>query len=184
MARVPVVERADLPEASRDIYDEIAESRGKVQGPFGVLLHSPELAIRTARLGAYVRYEAPMPARHRHLIALIASQAQDCQYEFTVHARLAREEGIPADAVAAIAAGEVPTGLPALESTIVTFTRQLVHDHRVDDAVFGELAAELGMGRLTDVVGAIAYFSMVAFPLNAFDVGVRPEHTPELPPRP
>lgn len=184
MARVPVVERADLPEEARAIYDEIAESRGKVQGPFGVLLHSPELALRTARLGAYVRYEAPVPTRHRHLVALIASQAFDCQYEFTVHARLAREEGIPAEAVAAIAAGDVPTGLPALESTLVAFARQLVLDHRVEDAVFQELVKEVGLRGVTDIVGAIAYFSMIAFPLNAFDVGVRPEHTPELPIRP
>lgn len=181
MPRVPIVEPADLDEAGQAIYDEIAESRGRVQGPFGVLLHSQELAIRTARLGAYVRYEAPMPARHRHLIALIASRALDCQYEFTVHARLGREEGLPAEAVTAIANGEVPTGLPELETILVAFTRQLVLDHRVDDATFGSLLEHLGMRGLTDVVGAIAYFSMVAFPLNAFDVEVRAEHTPELP---
>lgn len=181
MSRVPPVERADLNEDDRPIYDEIAASRGRVQGPFGALLHSPELALRTARLGAYVRYEAPMPARQRHLIALIASRAFDCQYEFTVHARLARDEGIPADVVTAIGRGEAPTGLPEDETLVATLARQLVIDHRVEDAVFTALVDLVGLRGFADMVGAIGYFSMVAFPLNAFDVGVRADHEPELP---
>lgn len=181
MSRVPPVERADLDEDDRPIYDEIAASRGRVQGPFGALLNSPELALRTARLGAYVRYEAPMPARQRHLIALIASRAFDCQYEFTVHARLARDEGIPADVVAAIGRGEAPTGLPEDEMLVATLARQLVIDHRVADDVFTALVDLVGLHGFTDMVGAIGYFSMVAFPLNAFDVGVRADHEPELP---
>jgi 4-carboxymuconolactone decarboxylase len=181
MPRVPAVDRADLDAASRRIYDEIAESRGRVQGPFSVLLHSPEFAVRAARLGAYVRYEAPMPARHRHLIALIAARELDAQYEFTVHAKLAREEGIPADAVTAIGAAQVPEGLPPDEALLVSFTRQLVIQHRVDDETFGATRDRWGLRGLTDIVGAIAYFSMVAFPLIAFDVPVREEHAPELP---
>jgi 4-carboxymuconolactone decarboxylase len=181
VSRVPPVARADLRGDDQRIYDEIAASRGVVHGPFGVLLHSPELAVRTARLGAYVRYEAPMPARQRHLIALIASRAFDCQYEFTVHAGLAREEGIPAEAVVAIGRGEVPDGLPEDEALVVTLARQLILDHRVADDVFEAIVERVGLARFTDMVGAIAYFSMVAFPLNAFDVGVRAEHTPELP---
>ncbi len=181
MSRVPAVERADLDVAGQAIYDEIAASRGRVQGPFGVLLHSPELAVRTARLGAYVRYEAPMPARHRHLIALIASRAFDAQYEFTVHARLARDEGIPAEVVSAIGRGEEPVGLAEDEGLVVALARQLVIDHRVDDALFAAVVDRFGLAGVTDMVGAIAYFSMVAFPLNAFDVQVRAGHEPELP---
>jgi 4-carboxymuconolactone decarboxylase len=181
MQRVPDVERADLDETGRRIYDEIAESRGRVQGPFSVLLHSPEFAARAARLGAYVRYEAPMPARHRHLIALIAARELDAQYEFTVHARLGREEGIPADAVTAIGHGEAPEGLRPDEALLVSFTRELVRQHRVNDAIFDAARDEWGLRGLTDIVGAIAYFSMVAFPLIAFNVPVRGEHTPELP---
>lgn len=182
MPRVAAAERQDLDPAGQAAFDEIAQSRGRVQGPFGVLLHSPELARRVAHLGAYVRYEAPMPARHRHLIALIASRAFDCDYEFTVHAGLAREEGVPPEAVAALGRGETPQGLGEPESTLVDFTRQLVTRHRVDKATFEALQNQLGLRGLTDVVGATAYFSMVSFPLNAFEVEVRAGQDPELPP--
>ena len=76
MPRVPAVRREDLPPGDREVYDQIASSRGAEfarQGPFGVLLHSPVFAGRAAHLGSYVRYEGPMPARHRHLLAMIVA---------------------------------------------------------------------------------------------------------------
>ena len=181
MSRVPGVERASLDAEGQAIFDEIAESRGHVQGPFPVLLHSPEVAVRIARVGHYIRYVTDLPARHRHLVALVAAQAQDCQYEFTVHARLARELGIPEDAIRALSVGEPVTGLDEPEATIVAFARQLTQQHRVDDATFQALQAAVGLPRLTELVATIGYFSMIAFPLNAFGVGVREGHAPELP---
>ena len=184
MPRIPAVRRDDLDDASQAVYDEIAGTRGAEftkQGPFGVLLHSPVLAQRTAHLGTYVRYEGPMPARHRHLLAMIIARELDCQYEFTAHAVLARQRGIPPDAVAAIGRGDVPEGLPEEEAALVAFVRQLVIDHRVDDATFAALQGHLGLRGLTDVVGAVGYFTFAGHVLNAFEVEVRQEQSPELP---
>ena len=182
MPRVPVVRRDELDEAGRAAYDEIAESRSSVSGPFGVLLHSPELAVRTARLGALVRYHPDIPDRWRHLVKLIAARALDCQYEFTVHADLARRHGIPEPAVEAIDRGGIPANrdLQGIEPMVTAFAHQLVTTHRVDDVTFEALREAVGLPVLTDLVGTIAYFSMIAFALNAFEVEVRREHTPRL----
>jgi 4-carboxymuconolactone decarboxylase len=182
MARVAVPRREELDEHGRAAYDEIAESRSGVSGPFKVLLASPELAVRTARLGAYVRYETEILDRWRHLITMICSRALDCQYEFTVHATLARERGVLAEAVAAIDRGGTPdpSMLEDIEPIVVSFTDQLVNRHRVDDATFAALREAVGIQLLTEVVGTIGYFSMIAYTLNAFEVEVRPEHTPQL----
>jgi 4-carboxymuconolactone decarboxylase len=112
---------------------------------------------------------------------MVASQALDCQYVFTVHANLAREAGLPAEAVEAIAEGLIPSGLPDDESTLVTFANQLSRQHRVDDATFSTLLGRVGLKGLMDIVGAIAYFSMIAYPLNAFRVGARAGQAPGLP---
>jgi 4-carboxymuconolactone decarboxylase len=184
MPRVPSVRREDLDDETRAVYDAIAETRGAEftkQGPFGVLLHSPVLAGRAAHLGTYVRYEGPMPARQRHLLAMIVARELDCQYEFTAHAVLARQRGIPAEAVTAIGRGETPSGLPEIEAALVAFVRQLVIDHRVDDATFAALSDHLGLRGLTDVVGAVGYFTFAGHVLNAFEVEVREEQSAELP---
>jgi 4-carboxymuconolactone decarboxylase len=186
MPRIPAVRREDLSDPDQGVYDAIAATRGSEftrQGPFGVLLHSPELAGRAAHLGSYVRYEGPMPARHRHLLAMIVAREQDCQYEFTAHAVLARKNGIPAAVVEALGRGEMPSGLSAVEAALVSFVRQLVVDHRIDEATFAALEDALGRKGVTDVVGATGYFAFAAHVLNAFEVEVREEQSPELPPR-
>jgi len=183
MPRIAGVRREDLDERDRAIHDEIAELRGQVVGPFSHLMHSPTLAKGVHELGRYIRYEAPVPARQRHLLALIAARELDCQYEFTVHANLAREHGIPSDAIDAMGRGERPSGLPEVEALLVEFVRQLVIDHRIDDPTFNAFLEAVGIRHLTDIVGAVGYFSMAAFPLNAFNVEVRAEHTPQMPDR-
>ena len=67
MARIAIIEKKeDLPPEHQSIYDAIAQSRGVVGGPFLALLHSPELAGRTAHLGSYVRFQSSLdPEDHR-----------------------------------------------------------------------------------------------------------------------
>ncbi|MCH8898301.1 MAG: carboxymuconolactone decarboxylase family protein, partial [Chloroflexi bacterium] len=43
MARVGNVTREELKPEEYEFYDSIASSRGSVRGPYGVLLHSPDL---------------------------------------------------------------------------------------------------------------------------------------------
>jgi hypothetical protein len=50
----------------------------------------------------------------------------------------------------------------------------------VDDVTFEALREAVGLPVLTDLVGTIAYFSMIAYALNAFEVEVRPEHVARL----
>jgi len=183
MPRLPIVDRDNLTAEAKSAHDEIEGSRGPVHPIFDVLLHSPELARNAARLGAYVRYSSSLPERERHLLGLIASREQDCQYVFTVHAVGARNEGIPAAVVEALGRDEDPTGLPELEQLVVAFARQLAKRHRVDDDVFAALQAQIDVQHVVDIVGTLAYYTLLAFPINAFEVGVRSEHTPELPDR-
>ena len=71
MARIPLIEQRNQVEPGGEAaFDLIAESRGKVAGPFAALLHSPELASRTAHLGAYIRFESGLSGEIRELAIL------------------------------------------------------------------------------------------------------------------
>src|SRR5947199_6609086 len=107
MSRIPEVgDREQVPEGSRHIWDEITARRGQVQGPFKVLLHSPQFAQRAAHLGAYVRFESGdhLPARIRELAVLSTARALDCGYEYSAHHRQASSVGISEEEVSAITA--------------------------------------------------------------------------------
>jgi 4-carboxymuconolactone decarboxylase len=182
MARTAPVTRESLDAAGQAAWDAIEAGRHVVQGPWLGLLDSPELVTRLAHLGTYVRWECGLPNRWRHLVTMITARSLDCQYEYTVHADLAAREGIPRAVVEAIDHGEVPDSalLEGVEPDLVAFAHQLINDHRVDDATFGRVREALGTRQLADLVGTIGYFAFIAHALNAFDVQVRAEHTPQL----
>ena len=91
MARLPNLERDDLSPEHQKYYDEIEASRGGVRGPFGVLLHSPELAARAAATGHYVRFMMDMPNSLKEVVICATAAEIKSQYEFSAHAELARE---------------------------------------------------------------------------------------------
>ena len=62
------------------IVDAIVDSRGSLQGPFSMFLHSPEVAGRVAHLGAFVRFEGSLDMRVRVLAALTAAREFDAVY--------------------------------------------------------------------------------------------------------
>ena len=91
MARLPNVNRDELKPEDQQYFDEIVGSRGSVRGPYGILLHSPQLAARVAHTGTFVRFEFDVPEALKELVIITTAREITSQYEFSAHARLARE---------------------------------------------------------------------------------------------
>ena len=95
MTRVAEVKERDaLPESQRPAFDEIVASRGSIRGPFGILLHSPELARRAAAVGGYLRYESSIEPRLRETAVMATAGLNECEYEWAAHEPEALGEGI------------------------------------------------------------------------------------------
>ncbi|MBI4592842.1 MAG: carboxymuconolactone decarboxylase family protein [Candidatus Rokubacteria bacterium] len=176
MARIPTIERKEqLPAEHQAVYERIGASRGKVAGPFAVLLHSPTIAGRAADLGAYIRFESQLDGRDRELAVLAVARALDCRYEWAAHAREARRAGVREEAIAAVRDGRAPAGLTAEEALVVSYVRQLLAAHRVDEPTFAALRDRLGVERLVELTATVGYYAMLACSLNAFEVLPPPE---------
>ena len=170
MSRIPdITERDQLPEDERHIFDEIVGSRGSVRGPFKVMLHSAELARRTAHTGAYIRFESKLDARVRELTAVTTARLLDCDYEHGAHENAARGMGIPETTLAAIRELR-PADLPAEDRWIYELVEQLIVGHRIANDTFQVAQQRLGVPGLVEMVGVIGYYGMIAAPLNAFEV--------------
>jgi 4-carboxymuconolactone decarboxylase len=179
-ARVPLVQKEKATPAQQAVWDRIAQSRGRVAGPFAALLHSPELARRIAETGAYVRFEGPLAQADRELAILTVARSLDCQYEWAAHAVLARTAGVRDEAIAAIRERTAPAGLTPAEAEIVGYAAALLREHRVRDEAFKTLQARFGLEGLVDLTVTIGYYAMIACALNAFAI----EPTPGEPPLP
>src|SRR4051812_30990842 len=75
VARLPsITGKEQVPAKDHATFDSIVASRGAVQGPFTMWLHSPEVAERVAHLGAYVRFEGSLDMRVRVLAAMTVAR--------------------------------------------------------------------------------------------------------------
>src|SRR3954465_2434388 len=144
MARLPLITGRDqVPEKDRATFDSIVASRGAVQGPFTMWLHSPEIAERVAHLGAYVRFEGSLDMRVRVLAAMVVAREYEAMYVWGAQSGGARRLRVPEGTITAIREDH-SRGIPAEDAQIVEFTRMLLRKHRIDDATADAMRKRLG----------------------------------------
>ena len=181
MARLSNITRDQLKPEGQKVYDEIASSRGSVAGPYGVLLHSPELAARVASTGEYVRFDFDMPDILKEAVILATAREMSSQYVFTAHARLARQAGVSEETIDAIAQGTAPQGLSGDEELLVRYTQELLRDHKITDGTFNDAQSRFGSRSMLDLTVLIGHYLLVGQVMAAFDVELAPGMNPELP---
>ena len=171
MPRIPQIEkRSDVPEDMAHHFDSIASSRGRISGPFSMLLNSPEIAGRAAHLGAYIRFESVLDGATRELAILTAAREFDCDYEWSAHVVIARNEGVREEAIQAVANQTALDGLSEDEALVVSYGRQMLGNKRVSDETFERAAARFGTQGVTELTATMGYYAMLACALNTFEV--------------
>ncbi len=174
MARLtPITSKNQVPAKDQPIVDDIVKSRGALQGPFTMFLHSPEIAGRVAHLGAFVRFEGSLDMRVRVLAAMTVAREFDALYVWGAQTGSARKQGVPESTITAIRE-EHSRGIPAGDAQIVDFTRQLIHKHRVDEAAFKAIQQRFGNDGLIQLTGAIGYYTLLAMTVNACELEAGP----------
>ena len=174
MARVWYLERADLAPEHQPLYDDIAASRGSVPPNCKALLHSPVASARMAVLGAYVRFETPLPARIKALALLTAAREAEGDYVWAMNQPQARSAGLGEDIINAIRERRAPEGLAPEDASIVQFTLELLRQHRIADATFQAVQHRLGDAGVIDLLLLIGYYYSLAHTLGALEVGPPP----------
>jgi len=170
MARLtPITGKDQVASEHHAVVDGIVQSRGAVQGPFTMFLHSPPLAARVAHLGAYVRFEGSLDMRARVLAAMTVARELDALYVWGAQTGGARRLGVPETTIAAIREKH-SRGIPAEDAQVVEFTRDLLRAHRVSDASAKAIRARFGDDGFSQLTGAIGYYAMLAMTVNACEL--------------
>ena len=181
MARFPyITDRDEVPSDKRHIFDAIAESRGRVGGPFSVMLNSPEFAGRATHLGTYLRFESALSPAVRELAIITTAREFDSDYEWAAHTRLARQAEVREKAIEAVANRAALDELTEEEAVIVRYGRELFQDHRVSDATFQTARDRFGVQGVTDLTALMGYYGLIACILNVSQIEPAPD-TPRLP---
>jgi 4-carboxymuconolactone decarboxylase len=184
MPRIPELDEDQFNTRQRSIYDEILTSRGHLGGPFKIWLHSPELADRAQHLGQFLRYDTSLEPRLSELAILVVGRHYNCQVEFTLHERFAREADLAPDIIDALRHGDEPESLSPDENAIYSFARELVAQGTVTDATFDQARRVLGETSLVELTSLVGYYALVSMTLNTFQVPLSDSVKPTLPDAP
>lgn len=181
MARLSNMTKEELKPEDQQFNDEIAGSRGSVRGPYGVLLHSPNLAARVAHTGTYVRFDLDLPESLKETIIITTAREIRNQYEFAAHARLASQAGVSEDTIQAIARGTAPQGLSGEEEMLVRYVKELLQNHKISDPTFKAVEDRFGIQRTLEITVLVGHYLLVGQVLTAFEVDLAEGMTAEIP---
>lgn len=174
----PITQRDQVQERHRPIFDAVAEGRGTVRGPFGILMHSPVLCRRHLDVGTFLRFNSSLEADARELAILATAREKDCPYIWAAHAPTARLAGLGDAVIAAVRDRGDLAALPPIERDIVDFVRQLAQKNAVGAALFDRLQGRHGVPWLVELTCLIGHYGIVASILNAFEVAPSPDAEP------
>jgi 4-carboxymuconolactone decarboxylase len=169
----PGGERLPLPaaDAMNDAQRQAAQAliagpRKGVYGPFLPLLRSPVLLERVAKVGETLRFDSVLEVRIRELATCAAARHVSNQFEWTMHAPLARQAGVSEDAIEALRVGARPRDVASDEETALDFTRELLQSHGVCDATYARALQLFGEQGVVELASLVGYFVMVSWVMN------------------
>jgi 4-carboxymuconolactone decarboxylase len=182
--RLPRLVESELDEAQREVYRAIAggprasgpqlfalqDDRGALNGPFGLMLHVPELGLPLQELGSAIRYRTGLTDRCREIAILKVALSCASDFEWYAHERVALAVGMTAAELADLRNAVFRPSDPA-EAAVVELCDLLLEGEDVDDERYRRLAGALGAERLFEVVVLVGYYRTLAALMDLFAVG-------------
>jgi 4-carboxymuconolactone decarboxylase len=173
----------DMTPAQKTMIEHLlAGPRAGADGPFNVLLRSPEMGDLAQQFGAAMRFNSSIPRKLNELAIIITARHWTSQYEWQAHHRAALQAGLSPAIADAIAQGRRPAGMQHDEEVVYTFCTELLQTKQVSDATFNATRDAFGERGVVDLIGVMSWYNMVSMLLNT-DRYPLPEGTqPELAP--
>jgi len=160
----------------------VAGPRAGANGPFNVLLRSPEMGDIAQQFGASMRFNQSMPRKLNELAIIITARYWTAQYEWYAHKRSALQAGVEPAVVDAIQHGRRPTSMSKDEDVVYTFCTELLNTKHVSDATFASAKAMVGEKGVVDLMGVMSWYQMVSMMLNVDRYPLPDGAKPELEP--
>ena len=172
MPRIPLPSsRDELDEAQQAVWDKVVSGpRGQVIGPLRAAIHNADLARNWSALGESLRFGTSLGKRLSELAIVVTGRRWSAQVEWYVHARVAAENGVEAEVIAAIKDGRPPHFTQPDDALVYEYARLLLQEGDVPDDLHARATARFGVQGVVELTALVGYYSMVAMTLNAHGV--------------
>jgi 4-carboxymuconolactone decarboxylase len=141
--------------------------RGSMQGPYNVLLRSPEVGQLAQQFGAQTRFNSSLSLALNELAILLVARDWTAQFVWWAHRRIAEDAGLSTALIQAIATGQlVPEDLQPEVGVVHQFCSELLRDKKVSDTTYASAVSQLGERGVVDLMATMSYYTLVCMSLN------------------
>ncbi|MCG7496548.1 carboxymuconolactone decarboxylase family protein [Vibrio sp. Of7-15] len=171
MAKLPLIERSDLDDEGKAIFDKLIGPRDGLSGMYRTLMNHPVLADHVAGLGTYVRYESELDGDIRELGILATARCLGAPFVWEKHIAPAERAGLPNHIIEQVLSGDLAT---ADMKKVYLYTWQVAQDvvyqRSIAQKTQDALIEEIGVKGLLDLVVACGMYRMISSVVFSFDV--------------
>ena len=154
------------PAQTQMVESVMSGKRGSMQGPYNVLLRSPELGDLAQKFGAHTRFNSSVPLALNELVILLVARFWSCQFVWWAHRRIAVDAGLSQTLIEAIAQGRAPQGVEQDAAVVYDFCNALLQTRHVSDAQHAGVVALFCEAGVVDLMGTMSYYTLVSMSLN------------------
>ena len=160
----------------------LAGPRASLDGPFNILLRSPEMGDLAQQFGASTRFNSSVPRKLNELAIIMTGRYWTSQYEWQAHHRAALQAGLSPAIADAIAQGTRPVAMQKDEEAVYNFCSELLNTKQVSDATFKAAKDAVGERGVVDLIAVMGWYHTVSMLLNVDRYPLPDGAQPELKP--
>ncbi|MGB2665519.1 MAG: hypothetical protein WAK48_16060 [Candidatus Acidiferrum sp.] len=160
----------------------LSGERGTMDGPYNVLLRSPEMGDLAQKFGAQIRFHSVLPKKLNELAILMTAKFWNSPFVWHIHRKIGIEAGLNAQMIETLETGQRPRMEPD-EDIVYSFCDELLHTRRVSDLTFNRTKERFGERGTVDLIGVIGYYHLVSMLLNVDRYPLPDGVKDELPPK-
>ena len=166
MARIAILDRADMNAEQAHVYDAAKQSSGIVGGPYYAYIRLPKLFEACQNLRASLS-SGPLSHREQQIVNLVVARHWNARYPWFAQVRRSLTVGIEQAVIDAINAHGTPSLADARERTCLVVARELLASKGLS-----YVAAEkiMGLESLVALVASTGSFSMTCMTANTFGI--------------
>lgn len=146
----------------------------EINNALSTFAHHPALAKAFLRFNVHLLTSSTLPPRIRELAILRVAHRRQCAYEWSHHVRMAKDEGITDDQIAAVQRGG-GEALETFDQTVVAGVDELDENSELSDRTWAALGERLDDQQRMDFVFTVGCYTLLAMAFNTF--GIQLEHT-------
>jgi 4-carboxymuconolactone decarboxylase len=172
----------ELVGAQRAVAERIRKfSLNGFNGPFNMMLRSPEAAEILLSLGDYMRFRTSIPLQLAEFAVLVHARIWTDQYEWDMHVGRAASAGLPADVITDLTHGRRPSRMSGEQGALFDYCVELIKTRSVTDSTFSAARDLLGEQGLTDLTIMLGQYTILSMILSVSQAGAGRASIPVLP---